>query len=264
MLEVLNYGDVTAFKGTVSYRTVKLQVYNYLVDGMLIDTSTIQLLHDLKSAYGKHEIDLVSITHAHEDHTGTAKWIEDNLNIPIYIHPESIEDCQKEADYPRYRQLVWGRREAFSPKALPDTLYSRNDKWDVIYTPGHAIDHMAFYNEEKGMLFSGDLFVTPKPKVIMQNESIPTLMHSLEKVLQYDFDKMYCCHAGIVQKGKEMLKFKLEYLQDIKEKVVSLDQEGKSREEIQQQLFPNTPPIVPFSNYDWDSKHIINSIIDHS
>ncbi|QHE52399.1 MBL fold metallo-hydrolase [Pontibacillus sp. HMF3514] len=261
MVDIIQHQDVTAIKGTVTYSSVTLQVYNFIVDGMLIDTNTIQLLDKLIPIYNKYPIDFVVITHAHEDHTGTANWVQNSLEVPIYINQMSIEESKREANYPQYRQLVWGIRKPFEAEPLPDVLQSRNYSWETIHTPGHAQDHMALYNIEKKLLFTGDLFVTPKPKVIMESESIPEMIQSLKKVLTYDFEEVFCCHTGYLPNGRLLLKQKLDYLLDLQENIVNIYQNGMTVGEIDQKLFPNTPPIAPFSRYDWDSRHIVTSVL---
>lgn len=52
--------------------------------------------------------------------------------------------CEKKADYPMYRKIFWGKRSPFHAKAIGKTFSTRNATWDVIDTPGHAIDHLAF------------------------------------------------------------------------------------------------------------------------
>ncbi len=71
--------------------------------------------------------------------------------------------------------------------------------WEVIDTPGHAFDHQSFLNRDTGQLFTGDLFVQVHTKLLLSNESIPTIIESLEKVLTYDFDEVFCQHAGFVR-----------------------------------------------------------------
>src|SRR5699024_1449792 len=107
---------------------------------------------------------------------------------------------------------------------LGDTFTSKSAEWAVIPTPGHAMDHVAFLNKETGQLFSGDLFVHPKTKVVLREESVPTTIHSIEKVLTYDFDEMFCCHAGYVKDGKKALRHKLHHLQSLQHNILTLHQ----------------------------------------
>lgn len=85
----------------------------------------------------------------------------------------------------------------------------------MLNNPGHSRDHLAFLNQETGQLFSGDLYVNPKTKVILREESLPTIMRSIEHVLTYDFDEMSCCHAGYAKDGRQTMTNKLESLKEL-------------------------------------------------
>lgn len=84
-----------------------------------------------------------------------------------------------------------GARKAFQAQPIASTFSSKTAEWDVIQTPGHAIDHIAFLNKETGQLFTGDLYVTTKTRLILSDESIPTIIQSLQKVLAYDFQDVF-------------------------------------------------------------------------
>lgn len=63
-----------------------------------------------------------------------------------------------------------------------------------------------YLNHNSGMLFSGDLFVTPKTKLVLREESVPVIIDSIKRLLQYDFGEVFCCHAGHVPDGKDMFR----------------------------------------------------------
>ncbi|WP_436374819.1 hypothetical protein [Cytobacillus sp. BC1816] len=156
----------------------------------------------------------------------------------------------------------WGRRKPFQAQATPDSFSSRKAQWDVIDTPGHAFDHKSFLNRENGQLFTGDLFVSEKTKVVLAEESIPEIIRSLERVLTYDFEDVFCSHAGYVEDGRAALQRKRDYLLSIQDDVFALHKEGNSAEAIRQKLFPKKYPIVKFSGGEWDSRHIVTSILN--
>lgn len=262
MLEVIEHGDITAVKLKPHQR----DVYFYLVDGMLIDTGTPNLQHKIIPFYQENDFDFACLTHSHEDHSGTGAWLVNQGEIPIYAHEKAVEVCKKPGDYPKYRQVAWGlRKEGFPVTPLQETVHSRNLKWEVIETPGHADDHVAFYNRENGLLFLGDLFVSPKTKLIMRHESIPEMMNSINRVLAYDFEAMFCGHAGYVANGKHLLKRKLDDLERKKEEILELYKRGYSITEIDQTLFPKnqtTIQLINASEHEFDSEHIVRSIIN--
>lgn len=262
MIQVYDKKGVTCVKMDIVHGGKKVNtVYAFLVDGMLIDTGPQHSETELIPFFEHHSIDFVTLTHSHEDHSGTAPWIQENQGVPIYIHPKGIEICAQTSPYPEYRQLSWGKREGFKALPLGDTIQSRNREWEVIYTPGHADDHVSLFDEETGTLFSGDLFVATKTKVIMNSESIPLIMDSIRVLLSYDFQSMFCCHAGYVEDGKRMLKQKLDNLENLCGEVKSLHKAGFSIEEIKNQLFPKQYAIISISEGQWDALHIVSSIL---
>ncbi|MFK9094626.1 MBL fold metallo-hydrolase [Bacillus salipaludis] len=262
MIKVSMNEDVMCVEGNVQRSGLKLgTVYSFLVDGMVIDTGPQCLEADLIPFYENQNFELVALTHSHEDHSGLAPWIQENSIVPIYVHPKGLSVCAKACPYPKYRQITWGERSEFNALPLGDMIQSRSQEWKVIYTPGHADDHVAILDEEKGRLFSGDLFVSTKTKVIMDSESIPIIIDSIRRLLTYDFQSLYCCHAGYIQNGKSMLKQKLDYLENLSGEVGNLYKEGRSIEEIVHMLFPKKYPIIAFSEGQWDSRHIVTSIV---
>lgn len=252
---------VQSINGILSFQGVTLNVFCYVTDGVLIDTGGKSLLKQFSPFLLEQDYDQAWITHHHEDHTGGAAFVIENRHVPIYINKMSIEKAKEKPDYPLYRKLFWGRRKAFNALPFSDSMNSRNATWDIIETPGHSQDHLAFFNRKTGQMFTGDLYVSPKTKVIMQDENIPTIINSLERLLTYDFDEVFCQHAGLVVNGREMLIQKKNYLEEIQYQVVMLHHEGYSNKEIQQQLFPKKYPITKFSSGDWDSLHIIESVL---
>lgn len=258
MFQVYEREDVTCLEMTIPEMG---KVFSFLVDGMLIDTGTQRLESELTTFYKNASFDLAALTHSHEDHTGTAPWIQANRNIPIYIHPKGITICSQSSPYPKYRQDTWGIRKEFKALPVKDTIRSRKKEWEVIYTPGHADDHISLFDKETGKLFSGDLFVSPKTRVIMRSESIPQIIDSIRTVLTYDFGTMFCCHAGYIQDGKAKFKQKLEYLEDLYGEVKYLHEKGLSIEEIDKKLFPKKYPITFVSEGEWDSFHIVFSVV---
>ncbi|PWA12234.1 MBL fold metallo-hydrolase [Pueribacillus theae] len=261
MMEVMKHGEVTAVKLTPHHRSV----YFYVIDGMLIDTGPANSQHESIPFFQENEIDFVSLTHSHEDHCGLGAWLV-NQGLRIYAHKKAVEGCSKPGEYPEYRQVAWGlRKEGFQVEPLNNAVHSRSMKWEIIETPGHADDHIVFYNRENGLLFSGDLFVAPKTKLIMRHESIPEMMNSINRVLAYDFEAMFCGHAGYVANGKQLLKRKLDDLEIKKEEILELYKKGYSITEIDQTLFPKnqtTIQLVNASEHEFSSEHIVRSMIN--
>ncbi|MCM3586650.1 MBL fold metallo-hydrolase [Mesobacillus maritimus] len=254
--------EVICFKGDVVKIGQKAgTVYLFLVDGMIIDTGPQCIESEIILFYKEHSFDLVTLTHSHEDHSGTAAWIQENHEVPIFVHEKGVHLCAEPCNYPKYRQKTWGIRREFRASPLANKIQSRTEEWEVIYTPGHAEDHVALFNKKTGRMFSGDLFVSPRTKVIMASESTPVTMESIRTLLDYDFGPMYCCHSGYHENGKALLRQKLDYLENITGEVKHLYHQGRSVAEINDKLFPTKYPIIEVSSGEWDSVHIITSVL---
>ena len=247
--------------GKVNFQSFGLNVFCFATDGVLIDTSSQSLFTRMKPFFDSLDVDQVVLTHNHEDHTGGAHYMADK-GFPVFLHKDSVEDVARKANYPMYRKLFWGSRKPFDAQPLGETFESRTAKWDVIATPGHTEDHLSFLNRETGMLFTGDLYVSPKVKVILRNESIPQIVRSINRVLTYDFDTVVCNHAGIVKDGRAALITKRDNLCAIIDEVLTLQNKGMGIKDIHKALFPTTYPIKRFSLGEWDSKHVVTSILN--
>lgn len=256
--------DVQMLEGKVTINGVTLNVYSFLIDNTLIDSGSQTLLENFIPWFKKQKIDQLFITHNHEDHTGGATWLQEQKGIPIYIHPDSVEKCKSLEATPMYRQLTWGSRGVFSAQPFSIEMTSEHYTWDIIETPGHTEDHLSFYCRDKKILFTGDLFILPHTKAILNSENMRDTLSSLKKVLTFDFEEIYCCHAGYLKNGRQMIHEKIDYLEKIVVKSKALQQQGLTLDEITAQIFPKKYAIEQFSEGEWGSKYIISSLLNDS
>lgn len=253
--------DLTQAEFSVSLGGQTMNVSVFFIDGMLIDTGPKRQEKLLTALYENWDIDQVVLTHHHEDHTGLAHWLKHEKKVPIYIHPLGVEICKKKAKLPLYRQLFWGKREAFLAEPIEKMFRSENYVWEVIHTPGHAEDHIALYNKEKGWMFGGDLYVHPQPKSSFKFESIPEMIQSLRKVLKYDFETFICSHKGVVFEGKKALRAKLDYLISLQQEILFLYNKGMNPRQIRKELFPKRHMMHYLSFFENSPMHLIHSVV---
>lgn len=242
---------------------VVLRVYVYEIDGLLIDTGPYSALNQLKPFFNSIKVDQIALTHIHEDHSGNAHWFWKKKQVPIYVHEDSVEYAHKSGKYPFYRRLYWGPRKPFDAKPIPEVIETDNYKFEVIETPGHSADSVSLYERANGWLFTGDLYITQKPKLFLREESIIKTMQSLEKLLELDINNLYCAHTGKIKNGKQKLQGKLDYLLKLQDDVLALQKKGLSNREIERQLFPNPSPLIYISNREFSYSRAIESIINN-
>ena len=257
------YEGITGWQGIREMpwkRPFKMSVFLYVVDGLLIDTGSSTLGQESIKFFKENDINQVALTHVHEDHSGMAAWLQEKLNVPIYLHEESIEEAAAEPEFAKYRQEIWGRRPAFRAQPFPEQIETEKYCFQVIDTPGHCKHHKAFLESDQGWLFSGDLLVNTRPRSVFFEENMSEMINSLEKISVLDFDTVFCSHTGISSNGRVLCRQKLDYLLNLRAKVKELRQKGLEDKEIDNRLFPEEDKIRSISDNDFSSYYIVSTL----
>jgi glyoxylase-like metal-dependent hydrolase (beta-lactamase superfamily II) len=209
-------------------------VYAYRLGSTLIDTGHSNSRISLKEALGNHKIEQVLLTHYHEDHTGNAAYLKYKMDCPIKAHPICAELMTKGFTVSPLGRLISGHVKKVDVEALTDyeTLHFDGFTLQAIPTPGHTPDHLAFYEPNRGWLFSGDLYVADRIKYFETNEDIKQQINSLEILAALDFDVLLCSHNPKLKDGKLRLLRKLELFKTFYDEVIRLHQKGEKSEQI--------------------------------
>ncbi|MFC0189416.1 MBL fold metallo-hydrolase [Fictibacillus aquaticus] len=255
---------INTFELKINMLGTKMKVYLFQVDDILIDTGPKCMASEVQDIVRNLGIKRVVHTHHHEDHTGNSPWIEEQLNIPQYIHLLGVSLCQKQTRLPLYRALIWNNRKPFHPFPLVESLTTANYHFNVVHTPGHAEDHIVLIDEEKKICFSGDLYLFHSPLIHFSFESVPEIISSLKLTLSYDFKDVYCSHNGHLINGRRLLERKLEYLLKLQEKVLKAHAEGTPPKIIRKTLFPKNKLFQYVSFFENSPSHTVNSLIKES
>lgn len=164
------------FNGTNSY-LVSDQDSTFIIDPGA-DGEKIQAFIQEKNL----EVDKIILTHGHFDHIGAVAYIQEKTGAKLFIHSEDKEylmDGQKNLSY-----FTGDLIETVSP----DSLLEEGDligNFRVIHSPGHTPGSICLYNEEEGILFSGDtIFKNGYGRTDFPGGDQQTLFNSIRKLLQ--------------------------------------------------------------------------------
>jgi glyoxylase-like metal-dependent hydrolase (beta-lactamase superfamily II) len=254
---------INSFKLEVKSMGIKMPVYLFQIDDILLDTGPGSASKDVKAIVKDLQINRVIHTHHHEDHTGNSSWIENEFKIPQYIHPIGVPICKEQTKLPLYRRMIWNNRNPFH--ALPlENEYITTDSFHfkIVHTPGHAEDHIVLIDEDKKICFSGDLYLFHSPSAHFSFESVPEIIHSIELTLSHDFQDVYCSHSGYLKNGRRLLERKLDYLLNLQEKVLAAHEAGTSVNQIRKLYFPKNKALQYFSFFENSPLHTVSSLIN--
>lgn len=259
MLNTYQHGDIV--RGELQLKTFKMTVSFYVIDGLLIDTGAPLYRQLLQSFVDEQGVEQAVLTHHHEDHSGLAGWLEEERHIPVYMLAETQRILKDPPKIPLYRRLLWGQMPKANGSVIGSHLETDRYCFDVIHTPGHCQDHLALVEPTQGIVFTGDLFVAKSVKYSFPFESIRETIRSIDSLLEYDFNDLYCAHAGHIKNGRAALQNKKMFLQSLVDKVLTLHDEGYSFEHIHKSIYPTTDWKHIFTGGEFSSHNLVQNIL---
>jgi glyoxylase-like metal-dependent hydrolase (beta-lactamase superfamily II) len=129
----------------------------------------------------------VLVSHAHGDHINGVPAIRSRW-------PETA-----------FSKMPWPERDVqfpveWRPLQDGDVVPAGDGELLVVHTPGHAPDHLAFWDPAARTLFSGDLIVAGTTVVIpaSMGGSLTAYLHSLERVIALNPSRLLPAHGSAV------------------------------------------------------------------
>ncbi|MBN2159778.1 MAG: MBL fold metallo-hydrolase [Spirochaetes bacterium] len=227
------FGEVEAFEmGYGPIGPPLMNVFFYLVDGLLVDTGQSRMKNAFNSLLERASVGKAVLTHHHEDHTGNAAELIRTKGVPVYGHPVTVEKMAAGFRVLPYQRIIWGPAPPARLLPVPEVVETDNYRFEAIHTPGHSRDHMAYLERKNGWLFSGDLFLGTQIKYFRADEKLDEEIASLRKVSRLEFDSLFCAVRPAVTGGKGMIVKKLEFLENLYGEVAALVEKGYTDEAV--------------------------------
>lgn len=228
-----NIKGITAYK--LGWSLVGAPLMNalcYSFDHLMIDTGQSHMEKEVVLAARKEKIQRVFLTHHHEDHSGNASAVKKACGASIFGHKDTIRKMAEPFRILPYQRYIWGKATPVHVVPVPRESETRYGSITAIHTPGHARDHTAYFLKDRGVVFSGDLYLGDRIKFFRSDENITDQINSLKKLCRLDFDTLLCNHRPRPDNGKMHLKRKLNFLQDFYGHIVELRGKGLSESGI--------------------------------
>jgi hydroxyacylglutathione hydrolase len=154
----------------------------------------------------------VLLTHTHLDHSGGAAHLQEKFGAEVFASPEAVERLrvadEDSISLPVARRVgMYRPDDRFRPTRATPVEAGTVLEWgdvtaEVLATPGHASDHLAFLIrvDALSILFSGDLLF-PRGRVFLlstPDASLQALIRSLNQLRGVDIDALCPGHSAPV------------------------------------------------------------------
>ncbi|MCP4718801.1 MAG: MBL fold metallo-hydrolase [Desulfobacteraceae bacterium] len=209
-----------------------MTVYLYIFDHVMIDTGQSHMGNQALAIARENCVDQICLTHHHEDHSGNCARIHKNLGIKVFGHSLTKEKLKKPYKILPYQKYVWGKTTPVHVSCFPETMETGLGRIIPLHTPGHARDHVVYFLPEKGVVFSGDLYLGDRIRYFRADEDMGTQIASLKRVMELDFSILLCSHNPRQTRGRYHLQNKLDFLENLYGNIIRLWKTGMPQKEI--------------------------------
>lgn len=146
-------------------------------------------------------------THCHIDHVFGNQFIKDVYDVELSIHKEDEATLRSVKVYaPNYGFSNYEEAEPDHFIDEGDVISFGKSALDIVFVPGHAPGHVAFYNKAQNICIGGDvLFQGSIGRTDLPGGDFDTLIKSIhEKMFPLGDDMVvYCGHGGETTIGHE-------------------------------------------------------------
>ena len=256
--QVLRFKMAREVMGWSYYRTAA-----YWVDGLLIDTGCAHTAPQLTSALKSLHVDQAVNTHSHEDHIGANAGVQKLFGCPILAHSEALPILENPRLQPLqpYRRVFWGWPQPSQGSTIREWVETERFRFQVIHTPGHSPDHICLFEPEQGWLFSGDAYIGGQDRALREGYDIHGIIASLQKLCELPVRMIFSGSGTVRTEGKQHLEEKIEYLEELGERILSLHKAGLSARHIRSRVFGRELPITYFTLGHFSGLRLVQSYL---
>lgn len=164
---------------------------------------------ELTNFIADHDLKVTRLlnTHCHIDHVFGNQFVKDKYGVKLEIHAEDEATLKAVKVYaPNYGFQHFEEAEVDQYFDEGDTISFGNSSLEIVFVPGHAPGHVAFYNKNEKIIIGGDvLFDGSIGRTDLPGGDFDTLIKSIHEKIFPLGDEMvvYPGHGATTTVGKE-------------------------------------------------------------
>jgi len=236
-------------------RAVGMDVSSYVIRGLMVDTGFHRARAELLAAVRAHHVRGAIVTHWHEDHAGNLQMLVDH-GLPISMRADTETTVRTRPAIQLYRRVVWGH-----PPAVTSAVRAFDDHGlELIHTPGHSSDHQVVWDGETGTVFSGDLWLGVRARILHSTEDPYQIIESLRIVRAFSPERMFDAHRGFVSNATQAIDEKIDWLSEMLATMARDVRAGMSDREIVRRRLGGEEPAAYVSRGDYSRRNLVKAV----
>ena len=237
----------------------------YRIGSTIIDTGPPNQWATVRRFLRERNVERVLVTHHHEDHGGNGARVQTELDAQVFFPPNAVDLARDGFPLRAYQRVIWGTPARFMPASMPDEMNAGDGvRLRAVHAPGHSPDMTCYLEPERGWLFTGDLYIASKPRFLRADEDVDDQIASLRRVLELDFETVFCAHRGVVSDGRRAIQAKLDYLISLRNEVRQRHAAGRSVAEITRALLGREGFLSITTFYHFSKKNLVRGCLPAS
>jgi glyoxylase-like metal-dependent hydrolase (beta-lactamase superfamily II) len=236
----------------------------YWIDGLMIDTGCAYTVGELVSVLNSLRINLVVNTHSHEDHIAANAALQAKCGVKVLAHPLALPVLAaprgKQHLHP-YQRIMWGYPAPSQGVAVGNMVETEHHRFEIIHTPGHSMDHVCLYEPDKGWIFVGDAYIGGLDRALRRDYDVWHIIESSKKIARLDPGLLFPGSGSVRTRPRNEILRKIGYLEEMGERVLTLQAKGLSNRQIRKTLFGREMPMAYFTMGHFSGKNLVRSYI---
>ena len=256
MIERTDFGDVTRLRmWTLRSVLVGYDVSAWIVRGVLLDTGPWHTRNDLLTVLRTLPVRGAIVTHWHEDHAGNVPVLAAD-RVPMWMAPYTEERLRAPFTPKFYRRFTWGASARLSGVVPPFD----HAPLQVVHTPGHSADHHIVFDPETRTLFSSDLWLGVKVRVVGEEENPYEIVRSLDRAIALAPVRMFDAHRGLIERPTDALRAKRDWLAGTIDAIERRLDAGASEDAILREVLGGEESLALVTQGEYCRRNLVRTV----
>lgn len=242
---------------TLRSAAVGYDVSAYVVRDTIVDTGFRHVGRSLARFVDHRRPRGIIVTHWHEDHAGNAPTLA--ARWPMWMAEYTEQKLRERQQVKFYRHFTWGR-----PKKLVSQLRTFDiAPLQVIATPGHSPDHHVVFDTDTRTLFSGDLWLGVKVRIVGASENPYEIIDSLSRAIALAPTRMFDAHRGLVEQPVRALEAKRTWLSVTVDEIERRLDTGDDEKAILKSVLGGEERTALVSQGEYSRRNLVRAVSRH-